>query len=84
MSYRVSITTSAQRRFKKLSHQIQKRARQKLLSLEHNPRPFGSQKLKSSEFYRLRIGDYRIIYSVNDTHKSVVILDIAHRREVYR
>lgn len=84
MNYRVSITTSAQRQFKKLPRQIQERTRLKLLSLEQLPRPFGSQKLRASDFYRLRIGDYRVIYSVDDTHKSVKILDIAHRREVYR
>jgi mRNA interferase RelE/StbE len=67
MSYRVSITTSAQKQFKKLSLQIQERTSKEMLSLEQNPRPFGSQKLRSSQFYRIRIGDYRIIYSINDS-----------------
>jgi len=84
MSYKVRISTSAQRQFKKLPHQIQDRAEDKMLSLEHHPRLFGSQKLINSQYYRLRIGTYRIIYSIDDTHKSVTILDIAHRREVYR
>lgn len=84
MKYRVSITTGAQRQFKKLPRQIQERVRNKLLSLEYHPRPFGSQKLRSSEFYRIRIGNYRVIYSVDDAHQNVKILDIAHRREVYR
>jgi mRNA interferase RelE/StbE len=85
MKHSVSITTTAQRQFKKFPSQIKERLRKKLLSLENHPRPFGSQKLKGpSEFYRLRIGDYRVVYSVNDAHKHVKILDIAHRREVYR
>lgn len=84
MSYRLEIATSAERQFKKLSAAIQKRIVPKLLSLEKQPRPFGSQKLRETDYYRLRVGDYRIIYALDDTAKTVTILDIAHRREVYR
>jgi len=82
--YSAEITTSAQRQFKKFSSGLQNRILPKLLSLEANPRPVGSQKLRDSNFYRIRAGDYRIIYSVDDPRKIIKILDIAHRREVYR
>ncbi|OGW84282.1 MAG: hypothetical protein A2987_01620 [Omnitrophica bacterium RIFCSPLOWO2_01_FULL_45_10] len=82
--YSVEITTSAQRQFKKLSSGIQDRILPKLFSLETHPRPFGSQKLRDSNFYRVRVGDYRIIYSVDDSRRIIKILDVAHRREVYR
>ena len=83
-NYSIEITTSAQRQFKKLHKGLQDRILPKLFALEIHPRPFGSKKLADSSFYRLRVGDYRIIYSVDDPGRSIKILDIAHRREVYR
>lgn len=82
--YLIEITTSAQRQFKKLPQGLQDKILPKLFELEAHPRPFGIKKLANSDFYRIRVGDYRIIYSVNDSRKNIKILDIAHRREVYR
>ena len=84
MSYRVEIVPSAEKQFRRLPAQFQNRVTQKLLSLENNPRPFSSKKLRDTSYHRLRISDYRIIYGVNDKEKFVKVLDIAHRREVYR
>ena len=84
MIYRLGIVPGAERQFKKLPHQIQNRVRPKLLSLGKEPRPFGSQKLRDTDYYRVRVGDYRIIYAVNDSEKGITILDIGHRRDVYR
>jgi mRNA interferase RelE/StbE len=55
-----------------------------VLSLAKDPRPSGSQKLTNRSELRLRVGDYRILYSVDDVHRTVTISAIAHRREVYR
>ncbi|MEK7448577.1 MAG: type II toxin-antitoxin system RelE/ParE family toxin [Planctomycetota bacterium] len=55
-----------------------------LLNLSETPRPYGSVKLKGVGSYRIRIGDYRIIYDINDTHRQITILAIGHRREIYR
>jgi mRNA interferase RelE/StbE len=52
--------------------------------LTENPEPFGSQKLKETDYSRIRVGDYRIIYSVDDNRKEAKVLSIAHRRDVYR
>jgi len=84
MKYSILISTGGQRQFKKLSQELQRRAQDKILLFELHPRPFGSQKLRDTNFYRIRIGDYRIIYSIDDTKRVITILDIAHRREVYR
>lgn len=84
MAYRVEIASSAQTQFKKLHVSLQERITPKLIPLKNNPRPFGSQKLRDSSYYRIRIGDYRVIYSVDDRIRLVRILDIAHRRDVYR
>ena len=55
-----------------------------ILALASDPRPHGSIKLQGSEFYRVVVGDYRIIYSVDDGERMVLLLRIRHRREVYR
>lgn len=54
-----------------------------LISLKEHPRPTGVKKLRGRDGYRLRVGDYRILYVVNDEEKRVEVFSIAHRREVY-
>jgi mRNA interferase RelE/StbE len=58
--------------------------KKKILSLMDEPRPVGCEKLKSTNYYRIRQGDFRIIYEINDSHKKVTIVSIGHRKEVYR
>ena len=53
-------------------------------SLATNPRPHGVVKLSGQDAYRLRAGDYRIVYEIHDRILLVVVLDVGHRREVYR
>ena len=53
-------------------------------SLAENPRPIGCEKLSGQEKYRLRQGNYRIIYSIQDTQLTVWVVKVGHRREVYR
>jgi mRNA interferase RelE/StbE len=53
-------------------------------SLAENPRPVGCEKLSGQEKYRIRQGDYRIIYSIQDTQLTVWVVKVGHRREVYR
>ena len=84
MSYRVEIVPSAEREFKRLPIQLQTRLRPKLIALEDNPRPRGTKRLKETDRYRLRVGDYRVIYSIDDGQRLVRILAIKHRRESYR
>lgn len=84
MNYRAEIVQSAERQIRKLSNQLQGRIIPKILSLEKNPRPYGSKKLRDTSYYRLRAGDYRIVYAIDDRKQLVKILDIAHRREIYR
>jgi mRNA interferase RelE/StbE len=65
---------------KKILQQITKR----LQALAENPRPPGCDKLSGQERYRVRQGDYRIVYGIDDSAKVVDVVKIAHRREVYR
>jgi len=52
--------------------------------LANTPRPKGVEKIKSAGLWRIRQGDYRIVYSIDDSQKTVTILRIGHRREIYR
>jgi mRNA interferase RelE/StbE len=55
-----------------------------LKGLADTPRPRGVEKIKSAGLWRVRQGDYRIVYSIDDARKIVTILRIGHRREIYR
>lgn len=56
----------------------------KIQALARDPRPHGSEKLSGDDKYRLRHGDYRVVYEIDDARKKVTIVRVAHRREVYR
>ena len=84
MTYTVILQSSAEQEFLALPPATQRRVRKKLLLLEREPRPRGCVKLKQEVCYRVRAGDYRILYDVHDKERRVVILAIGHRREVYR
>lgn len=60
------------------------RIMQRIAVLAEDPRPAGSEKLSSQERYRIRQGNYRIIYSIQDNELTVWVVKVAHRREVYR
>ena len=60
------------------------RAVQAILKLERDPRPKGSKKLRGVQDYRLRVGEYRVLYSVDDQKRVVEVIAVGHRREVYR
>ncbi len=83
--YEVVVPQSVVKQIARLPDQVRERVVTKLAELEESPRPSDCRKLETEEsLYRLRVGDYRIIYTVDDTNKKVVISRVAHRREVYR
>ncbi len=84
MTYAVIIKRSAEKELDALPKGVQERVLARLLALEENPRPPGVKKLQGQESYRLRAGDYRILYTVDDKSKKVLVLAIGNRREVYR
>lgn len=81
--YTVLILPSAQKQLSKLPNAIASRIEDKLLELEHDPRPPGCKKLKGRDAWRIRIGDYRAIYEIHDGKLTVTVITIGHRREVY-
>lgn len=84
MSYSVELETRARGEFLSLPKEIQKRFCNVLDDLEKNPRPPGAKKLTGQEGYRIRKGDYRVLYVIDDAAKLVRVYRIGHRREVYR
>ena len=85
MSYQVHITPAAQREFKRLPPEGIRKVDATILELEQNPHPDGCTKLEGSEDeYRVRVGDYRILYVVDDKTKLVTIAHVRHRRDAYR
>ena len=84
MTYQVIIKRSAEKELDALQESMHERIVKRLLALEGNPRPSGIKKLQGQESYRLRVGDYRVLYTIDDKTKKVVVLSVGHRREVYR
>ena len=84
MKYRVHIIRSAEKEIDGLPLSMNRRISHKILSLEQNPRPRGSKKLSAREQYRLRVGDYRILYDIDDSNQVVTLFAVGHRSEVYR
>ena len=83
--YQVVVERAAEKDLKRLSAEIRSRVATALRSLAENPRPSGSRKLAGTKHdWRVRVGDYRIIYEIADVIRVVRIQRIRHRREVYR
>lgn len=85
MSYQVTITADARKELKRLPRAVVVRITRKLVALGEDPRPPGCLKLKGNEgiMWRVRVGDYRILYTIEDELRVVDIRKIGNRREVY-
>lgn len=84
-TYRIEFTPAADRDFRGLPQDVQRRLRPKIDSLAGNPRPHGVETLAGERgLHRLRVGDYRLVYQIRDEVLLVVLVRIRHRRDVYR
>ena len=82
--YSLSFKKSVAKDFRAIPKQDIKRLIQCLESLQKNPRAAGCLKLAGSECYRVRQGNYRIVYEIQDQQLVVLVIKVAHRRDVYR
>ena len=83
MAYEVFILPRAQKELANLPKQNYARVRDLISTLAGNPRPTGCKKLMGREGWRVRSGDYRVIYEIDDRNKRVIVLDVGHRRDIY-
>lgn len=81
--YRIELRPAAARALRKLDPQVRHRVQGAIALLAHDPRPPGARALQGRAGLRVRIGDYRILYTVADDVLLVVVVTLGHRRDVY-
>jgi mRNA interferase RelE/StbE len=82
--YRVELRRLAKRALDKLPRQEQTKIVSSLLKLESDPRPRGVEKVRNTELWRIREGDYRLVYYIDDEASTISVVRIGHRRDIYR
>jgi len=83
-TYRIEFVPSALKAFEALPRDLQRRLGARIDALGLDPRPRGAKKLQGETRYRIRLADYRVVYEVRDDVLLVLVVRIAHRRDVYR
>ncbi len=85
MNYSVIISGSALKAMNRMPEKVRFRVDKKILSLSKNPLPRGVKKLRGSErFYRIRTGQYRVVYQIDGDQLRIIVIRIRHRKDVYR
>jgi mRNA interferase RelE/StbE len=84
MKYQVILPKSVRKELDRLPDDIARRIMIRLTGLETNPRPADVKKLKGRDAWRIRVGDYRVIYEIHDRVLQVIVITVGHRREIYR
>jgi mRNA interferase RelE/StbE len=84
MSYSIQILRRAQKELSQLPKTEYERVKEAILNLSQDPRPQGCKKLTVREGWRIRVGNYRVIYEVDDAQHKLTVLHIGHRRDVYK
>lgn len=85
MTYTIEFAPRTRRELRKLSSVARKRVLEKIDSLADNPFPHGYTEMKGSQnYYRVRVGNYRVIYTVEHGELLILVVSIGHRREIYR
>jgi mRNA interferase RelE/StbE len=84
MKYRIIIAEPAIKALGKLQRKVQRQISEKIDALVDNPRPAGAEKLQGVDLFRIRSGDYRVIYQIKDDVLIVLVVRIGHRKDIYR
>jgi mRNA interferase RelE/StbE len=85
MSYKIEFTQAAERGLRGMPERDRSRIARRIDALGENPRPMGVRKLSGAENqYRIRIGDYRVIYAIEDQLLTVLVIRVGNRRDIYR
>jgi len=84
-SYDIEITRTAEKQLEGLPREEQRRVARAIVALADQPKPRGSRKLTGyDDVFRIRVGRYRVLYSISDRKLIIIILKLGHRRDVYR
>lgn len=85
MAYRIEFSKTARRQIERLPLGVRSRIERKLQVLADDPRPRGVARMAGTNLgYRLRVGDYRVVYEIEDEILLVLVIRVAHRRDIYR
>lgn len=84
MPYAVYLKRSAEKELAGWPGEVYRKIIKRLLTLKDNPRPHGAKKLWGGGSYRIRVGDYRVLYTIADALQKIEVSPVGHRREVYR
>jgi len=84
VNYTVVVTKSAQKQLLALPVEVRSRVTERIEALGKAPRPADVKKLRGREGWRIRLGDYRVIYEIHDRILRVIVINVGHRREIYR
>ena len=84
MKYEITVLRTAVKAVEKLPGEVQDRVIEAIAELAETPRPAGAKKLIARDALRVRVGDYRIIYEVDDESKTVHVVVVSHRKDAYR
>lgn len=82
--YEIKVRGRARKQILRISPPHFQRIQEQIAALAQNPRPAGAKKLVGETGYRVRIGDYRVLYEIDDEMKRITIYRVGHRRDVYR
>ena len=82
--YSVTVSKSAKKTLSKLPNEVIKKILDALDDLVEEPRPMGYIQLKGRSGYRIRVGNYRVIYDVNDGELLILVVEIGNRKEIYK
>ena len=83
MPYQLTIRPRAIKALEKINDPAYSNIKTAILDLANNPRPHGYKKLKGRDGYRIRVGDYRVLYNIFDNILSVDVVNLGHRKEIY-
>jgi mRNA interferase RelE/StbE len=84
MSYTLQLERIAQRQLAKIDKLYFDAINEKIIALKTNPRPPGCKKLEGRDAWRIRIGDYSVVYEINDGILLVLVIEIGHRKNIYK
>ncbi len=84
MNYKIDYLIDLDKALKKILKRDAKKIKDKILNLANDPRPQGSIKMSGKELYRIRAGDYRVIYAIYDSKLLVLVVEVDVRNDVYK